>query len=267
MRAWPRPSRRSARRSRRPRASKVLIVLDQFEQWLQPTPNEPPGRAGPGPAPVRRRRGSRPSCWSATTSGWPSRGSSSALEIRWSRGATPPPSSCSTPPTPARCWSSSAAPAAGSRRPRADPAPEAGAVPRPGRRRARRPRRPDHPRPAEPLRRDGAPPALDARDLADLGGVEGIGVTFLEEAFDRGRPRRPTAATASGPGGPPGLLPAPGSVAPRCSLPGPRADRHGRLRRPPRRLRRADADPRQRAAAGHPGRPRGRSPRTSGTPA
>ena len=100
--------------------------------------------------------------------------------------------------------------------------------------------------------------AWSAATLRELGGFEGIGVTFLEETFSARTAPPPIAFT---------------SVPPRpcsrrsCPMPPPssrvdggqvqRAPGSLRLRRSSHRFRRTDSHPRQRAAAGDPGRPVG----------
>ena len=102
------------REGRPPRGgSKVLLVLDQFEQWLHGHPDETDGdmvRA------LRHCDGAglqalllvRDDFWMAITRFL------RTLEVRPIEGPTPRPSSRSTPATPAACWPSWAAPSDGS---------------------------------------------------------------------------------------------------------------------------------------------------------
>ncbi len=137
-------------------------------------------RHGPRPAPVRRVRACRRSCWSATTSGWRSRDSSGRWRSARSRATTRRPSSRSTPATPAACWPSWVAPSAGSTTRNGPQAtrfleraveelagPDGRVIP------VRLTLL------AEMLRHREWTPAT----LRDLGGFEGIGERFLEETF------------------------------------------------------------------------------------
>ncbi len=95
--------------------------------------------------------------------------------------------------------------------------------------------------------------------LRELGGIEGIGVTFLEQTFDgrtippsHRRHRKAAEAVLRA------LLPAPTSMLKGVVRPGRRSSTRGRrLLGSARGFRRADADPRRRTADGHADRHRG----------
>ena len=78
-----------------PAGKKVLIVLDQFEQWLHAKKEEQNTEL------VQALRqcdggGCSASSWCGTTSGWPSAGSCATWRFDWSRARTAPWSICST---------------------------------------------------------------------------------------------------------------------------------------------------------------------------
>jgi len=61
---------------------KVLLVLDQFEQWLHAKRNEENTELVQAPAALRRGAGCSASSWCGMISGWPSARFMQALEIR-----------------------------------------------------------------------------------------------------------------------------------------------------------------------------------------
>ena len=143
-------------------AGKVLIVLDQFEQWLHAHPDEPDAELVARPAAVRRRRLQalllvRDDFWMAVTRFF------QALEVRLVEGQNSAAVELFDARTPARVLARvrpGLRPAA--RRP-GGARPEAAGFLDQAVARAGGPGRPDHPGPAEPVRRDGPATPLDAR--------------------------------------------------------------------------------------------------------
>ena len=188
----------------------MLIVLDQFEQWLHDHRTDRDSELLRALRPVTAAVCSS-WFWFATTSGWPLPGSCTRSKSRLSKARTPPPSSSWTRPTRAHLgglWP----------RLREDPRPARGTGSEAVRfldEAARELAGPD--RRIIPIRltlfaetvrhRPWRPETLRA-----LGGIDGIGVTFLEETFgERSAPlahrshRRATMAVLKG------LLPDPPS--------------------------------------------------------
>ena len=233
------------------RGSKVLIVLDQFEQWLQSHPDDLDGELV---AALRQcdGLGLQALSWFATTSGWPSPGFCEALEVRLIEGVNSAPvelfdldhartvlaelgRALGRLPEAAHCR--------GTERGRfLDKAVKELASPD-GR--------------VIPVRLTLFAEMLRHRDwstatLRELGGMDGIGVMFLEENFSartappahRFHERAARAVLHA-------LLPDAGSDLKGRWRPVRAAPEGLGLRRTPRRIRRADLHPRQRAAHGH----------------
>ena len=162
--------------------TKVLIVLDQFEQWLHHHVDDPASELLLAIRQCDGRRLQRRSCWFATTSGWESPASSATSKCPC-KNATMPAAVELFQAQHARnvlieigrahrgCRSSPCRPAQG------------WPVSRHGGRRACRPRRlivPVHLSLfAEMVKHRPWTP----KTLRDLGGIEGIGVRFLDETF------------------------------------------------------------------------------------
>ena len=139
-------------------------------------------RPGPGPAPLRRSGLQalllvRDDFWMAITRFL------RALEVRLVEGVNSAPVELFDPAArQPRAGRARACPGPASRRPtRRRQRSTGGSSSRPSR--SWRARRPRHPRSADALRRDAPVPRLDDATLRELGGIEGIGVMFLEETF------------------------------------------------------------------------------------
>ena len=255
--ACPGPARRRRAWSSRGRAPRGSARRRPDEDPARPRPvravaPRPPGRrrgrAGPRPPPVRRRPapGARPGPRRLLDGRRPG-SSRRARGPAWSRGPTPRPSSCSTPRTPGGVLERFGRACNRLTGPDGDPSAEeadaSSTRPSP----AGRPRRPGHPGPPEPLRRGRPADALDPATLeGPRRGIEGIGVTFLEEAFDLavGPALLPGATARRREADPPGAC-----CPPRRRTSGGPRDRRPScagvgIRRPAGGVRRGGADPR-----------------------
>ena len=236
---------------------KVLLVLDQFEQWLFARRGERGHRAGRGAAAVRRRArpGDRHGPRRLLDGGDPVH--AATWRSIWSPVRTSPSSTSSTCATPARCWRRSAGPTARLPETNERAVPGPGAVPRSSDR-GPRPGRQGHLGAAGAVRRDGQGQALDPGDVA--GGRRHRGCRRDLPGGDLqlapGQPQAPPApeggaGRAQGPAAPDR---APTSRA-RCGRRRSCAAASGYAGSAPR-LRRLDPHPRPRAAADHADRSR-----------
>ena len=163
-----------------PVGTKVLIVLDQFEQWLhanrdQHSPNWYKLSA------TATAVGCSASSWCGMTSGWPRRGSWSSWKSIWFKATIPRLRTCSTSTMPGRCWPLMAGPLASSpKTPAPDPGPKA--VPQSSRPGLAQENKIICVRLALFAEMIKAKPWTPAT-LKEVGGTEGVGVTFLEETF------------------------------------------------------------------------------------
>ena len=231
------------------RGSKVLLVLDQFEQWLQSHPDDARRRAGACPAPVRRTGLAGPAAGARRLLDGHDPIPEGARNPACSKASTRRRWSCSTSSTPASCWPSWAGRWAESRMGRS----------RRARRRGGSSRRPSRNLPAPdgrviPVRLTLFAEMLRHRDwttktLRELGGIEGIGETFLEESFSaRSAPMAHRVHQRAAQAVLQALLPDPRSDIRDRWKPVRAAARSLGLRRSAHRFRRADVHPRQRAA-------------------
>ena len=160
---------------------KVLLVLDQFEQWLHARRGEENTELV---AALRQCDGEhvQASSWSGTTSGWRPPGSCGTWRSTWSKAEHRRSSISSTCGTPARCWRRSAGPSGPC------PSSQSGLT---------REQEAFLDQAVAGLAQDGkvisVRLALFAEmvkgkpwtpaTLREVGGTEGVGVTFLEETF------------------------------------------------------------------------------------
>ena len=204
-RAWSRRWRRCGGGGRSASGQKVLLVLDQFEQWLHARQDEENTELVAGPAAVRRRARPVRSCWCATTSGWPRPGSCATWRSDLVEGQNSPPVDLFDLGH-ARKVLAAFGRAFGDLPEHAGETDQgAGGVPRPGRRRAW-PRTARSSRSGWPCSPRWSRASRGRRPRCrQVGGTEGVGVTFLEETFSAPTaPPRAPPAPEGGPGGPQG---------------------------------------------------------------
>ena len=163
-----------------PPGRKVLLVLDQFEQWLSPggvrTPNWSP-RFVSAMANVSRR-----SSWCAMISGWRRPASCGTSRSAWSKGRTRPPLISSTSTMPERFWWHLAGHSADSPENASAQSRDQMDFLREVRERTGRGWQGDFRTPGA-VRRNDEKQALELSTLREVGGTKGVGVTFLEETF------------------------------------------------------------------------------------